>query len=617
MTGQGSGCWRLFSQFFLIKGNAPETLKERTFAQKYAFVGMPSGGILSFSGTEKGPLSINMLQDGMGIVNTSTQEMSGKYNHRNSRLYCEENRCILHLGDGTKKIYEKCVEPSNPMLGEELLPCLSQKVDIPEYFHLIQQNFPNGNRAVFSYDVNGHLKTIEILSSSQQNLFDLHFEYVFDQQQPFVTITTSDQQTIEYLFSSFHFADGTEICELIQVTGTNLNDKTYEYQIKDHLCLLVKETSEDLNSVDIQYNHLGKVSNIHHSDFNQANSKSHYFLYEDQYTDVYDHYKNRYRYEFDEREQLLAIIKFDSKNTPYQIDRKFWGNTEQNVGLLLAKSSSDGEDNVFAYTSYKYDLNGNVVEEREYSIDGDAKMAFLDVDPRGQLLKSKNANCRILTKIYSNDGLNLLIKEFDSEGNQVVNQYKNGSNLLLKKEFFNQGKPYNCLYYEVDENAHVHSAENIPSTPSSTTKNYLAHLNEKAFVNELAVIITNHLISLKSYEQLFAIDEITKIEYGHELAENFVDLFSGCKQPKRGPPGPVGPTGPTGPKGDPGAPGLMGATGPTGPAGPTGATGATGDAGPIGPAGPTGATGATGDAGLTGPTGATGNTGATGATGPT
>lgn len=108
VTGTQRGGWRIFPQRFLVIGKDPAgktcVVGKERFDATLAFCGERSGGILPYSGwrstrgVTKDPLKIDLLNRGMGIVNTYAGEMSGQTNHQNNLLHCQDSTCEVILG---------------------------------------------------------------------------------------------------------------------------------------------------------------------------------------------------------------------------------------------------------------------------------------------------------------------------------------------------------------------------------------------------------------------------------------------------------------------------------------------------------------------------------------
>ena len=149
----------------MVVGKESSTLLQRFLRQSsdkvYAFAGERSGSVLSYSGTVKSdgsdalPLKVDLLNDGLGIVNTSRKEISGRNNHQNNELYYMGKTCKGVLGDGTNRFYQKIEKLPNLIGCEDLLPQLSTQISSPEYYCLSEEVLSNGNHLLYSYDTKG------------------------------------------------------------------------------------------------------------------------------------------------------------------------------------------------------------------------------------------------------------------------------------------------------------------------------------------------------------------------------------------------------------------------------------------------------------------------------
>lgn len=636
MSGNGAGGWRILSHLVMVLGRQVENpnytiLNGDYYERINAFVGEPSGSILTYSGWKNqdgstlDPLKIDIFNDGAGLVNTHHKEISGKNNRQNNSLYYKGNICELTLGDGTRRIYQKVSSLPSLLLGQELTPVLAGLVEAPEYFRLIHEILPNTRHVFYSYDSTGQLKTIEMTDASQLIVHAwIHFSLEGDKKGFFLKAETSDKQNIEYVLTPFTFADGSARYALTEIKGSHLIPCHLGYQIRGNLCLLQKMTYRDGRTVEMDYDDLGRVREL------KTLTDTYSFLYSPGYTDVIDTIKRRNRYVFDQRSQLKAIVKFDKYDLPYLIEENFWGTSPAEAGLLLAKTINDAQGSLLAYQAFKYDSSGNILEEMGKSSDGGA--------PHGVFK----------TYTYSDDGLNRRISKIDQLGHQTIYYYEPGTDLLLKEFVFEHGKLNKKVSYEYaldtsrpdDELAALKIAEESffkfkdrledlltklfhPNALISNNSNFTGHFDDP-LIDSIDLIASCDSCTIKrgpagdpGLPGPDGVDGVTG-----SVGPTGPDGSQSGGSGSTGPTGPAGATGATGPTGPNGLRGITGSTGPTGPlgiagvTGPTGPTGNTGPTGPTGDTGPTGFTGPTGTTGFAGPTGDTGSTGPTGPTGP-
>ncbi len=433
ITGTKAGGWRIFPQRFLVIGKDPSrkscTVGKNQFEWTCAFAGERSGGILPYNGWRnkngltKDPLKIDILNNAVGVVNTYAQEINGQANHQNNRLYYNDDKCEVILGDGTKRIYQNVQQFPSSILGEELMPLMASQIKDPEAFLLIQEILPSGNQLFFSYDDLGHLISIEMKNKKETKLISwIHLSYEFQKTYCKIYIETSDARTLSY-----HFALTKGAYQLTHVQGSHYLPITYEYRD-----VLVKKILPERRFVEIDYKN-GKVKSLKGPNARTGRSEIVYsFSYGNDYTDVFNAMGIKTRYVYDKRSQLTAVERYDNQNKLYRRDQKFWGNTKPDAGLLLAKTTEDSSGRIHSYRSFEYDKSGNVIEERLYGNLTGKQEVFLQVSSDGKLLNPDEEECNIKSFGYSTDGLNLLTKMGDCKGNQTRYSYKPGTNLLVK-----------------------------------------------------------------------------------------------------------------------------------------------------------------------------------------
>lgn len=434
VNGTQAGGWRILPQRFLVIGkdfsDKSCIIRNERFESTSGFVGERSGGILPYSGwrnpsgVTKDPLKIDIFASAPGMVNTYSREINGQTNHQNNLLHCNGSTCELFLGDGTKRIYQKVQQLPSLVFGEELTPSMTAQVKEPDYYLLAQEILPSGNQLFFSYNAEGHLTSIEMKDKAQKKTFSwIHMKYDFQDTSCQVHVETSDAKTLTY-----HFKLIGKAYQLTNVSGSHLQPVSYDYQ-----GVLVKKTVSEGRFTEISYQD-GKVNSLKgpHPQTGKADVL-YSFVYGNDYCDVFDAMGVKTRYIYDKRLQLTRIERYDNANKLYRVEQRYWGNTQSDAGLLLAKTVGDGTGNTHSYRSFLYDKSGNVIEERLYGNLTGKHKGPLQVSQDGKLLKSNEVECNVKTFGYSTDGFNLLTKIGDAKGNQTLYTYKAGTNLLVKK----------------------------------------------------------------------------------------------------------------------------------------------------------------------------------------
>lgn len=459
ITGEQRGGWRIFPQRFVVVGKDPVRkscpIGQERFEWTSAFIGARSGGIFALkgwrntNGVTKDPLQLDIWNNATGMVNTYAEEINGKTNHQNTRLYCKNDTCELVLGDGTKQVYKQVAELPCLLLGEELTPLMASQIVDPQYFLLTQEVFPSGNRVFFSYDDAGHLISVEMKNQALTHTLSwMHFAYTFQEDACQVRIETSDMRQLTY-----HFAVDHGIYQLSRVDGSHCRPVSYEYNGE-----LIKKTFPEGRFIEIDYQE-GKVCALKgpHAQSGKIQVEN-TFSYGKGYTDVLNAMGLKTRYLYDKRAQLTAIQRYDDQNVLYRTEKKFWGATQSDAGRLFAKTIEDGSGCVHSYRFFQYDKFGNVIEERLYGHLTGKEDVVLHISPNGKLLHSDEEKdtpkeCNVKTFGYSTDGLNLLTKIGDCKGNQTLYFYKPGTNLLVKKRIFDRGGIRKRTFQSYNEDA--------------------------------------------------------------------------------------------------------------------------------------------------------------------
>ncbi len=451
ITGTQSGGWKIFPERFLVIGKDPSkkfcTVGKDRFDFSTAFVGERSGGILPYSGwrnangQSKDPFKIDIWNQAPGTVNTYAKEMNGQNNHKNNLLYCKGNTCELTLGDGSKRIYEKVSSLPSAILGEEMTPLMASQMIEADYFHLVQENLPSGNKLFFSYDSEGHLIAVEMKNITSHKIFSwLHFSYEFKEKGCVVTIETSDARELHY-----HFVLADKNYRLTHVSGSHCMPTSYEYEGE-----LIRKNLPEGRFIEAEYSE-GKVVALKRP--NALSGKEeilHSFSYGDGYTDVFDAMGIKTRYIYDAYFQLKMIEQYDDHHNLYRIETRFWGNNKSEAGLLMAKSIGDGK-RTHSFRSFQYDKSYNVIEEKLYGNLTGKEEVSLQISSEGKILNPDAEECHMKTFGYSTDGFNLLTRVGDCKGNQTLYTYKPGTNLLTRKLIYGKGFIQKRTFYFYNE----------------------------------------------------------------------------------------------------------------------------------------------------------------------
>lgn len=321
VTGEHTGCWRLFTTHFLVLGINPNEKPHTNTQHILAFAGERSGGILTYTGKRNirgitdEPLKIDMANQN-GMVNTYAKTMSGQTNHKNNQLHCRAQLCEIVLGDGTKRIYERVKVLPSLIFGEELIPHLVEKVISPEYYHLIEEILPSGNQIHFSYNEEGHLSCMEMKNSSKSKTLSwIHFDYEKRDHEYLVNLSTSDKKTLSYHFSLFFLPDGSTTFALTEVKGSHVFPCSYQYEINKSFCRPIKKFFTNKDFIEINYYNSGKVKELIKSE-----NEKYTFIYQNNHTDVINSKGIKTKFLFNDNLFLNEIVKYDQENKVYRKD---------------------------------------------------------------------------------------------------------------------------------------------------------------------------------------------------------------------------------------------------------------------------------------------------------
>lgn len=448
LTGKESGGWRFLTQRFLIVGQdfTKETSKigNETCTKFYAFTGERTGGIFAYSGWKnragefKEPFKIDSEKDAIGSVNTYAKEINGKLDHQNNVLKYAANTCELIVGDGTRRIYKKVSKLPSLFMGEELTRTIAEQVLNAEFFILIEERLPSGNRIFYSYNSDRRLIAVELKNKEKTKVLSwINLKYEIEKKNAVVNVSTSDEKTLTYKFDNKN-----DIYQLVDVKGSHLKHINYRYEknslkksIKNGLFLLVEYQDGKVHCLKTPH-HMNGEATI-----------SRQFEYGLNYTDVYNNQKVKVRFNYDARFQLTAIEYYDENEQLYRNDRKFWGATGKNRGRILAKTIADGTGKIHSYRSFIYDDAGNVKEEKLYGKLTGKNEVSLQVNPDGILLAGENQECSIKVHSYTSDGFNMPATMGDCKGNQIQYFYKPSCNLLDHKFIYSKGIVKRTYYY--------------------------------------------------------------------------------------------------------------------------------------------------------------------------
>jgi len=413
-----------------------------------------------------------------GLTNSGEGRISGRTNKKNMSFYLDDKdkKCLLLLPSGGKRFYTPSEE--------------EKKGD----YYLRVEVKPNGNRIVYSYDHESRLKRIETTSGEGDIYAWANFVYPGDfQQNPYLTIKTSDGRTIGYNFKKiqsdklvrfflhqvvrpeastefYHYeAKGENTKEAVKLkrTGVGRFLKTEYYKEGTHKAgkKWVKISRDDgiFRRVRCQYAPVG-------TDETPILIRSFDYNLDRHHTDVYDAHNHPTRYHYSEDSVLTCIQSFgkkeeqgligphanETKYKPYRYENFYWGDRDSHLrGNLLCRTiSSKGPDSyhkgILACKAYYYDLLGNVLCESLWGnlTGGDPKPVQLD--SKSQYPIQNGCHHYDIRYEYSSDAFHLLLKEQHPNGKVIRHTYQEGTDLMASKITLNGDQILFREFYRYD-----------------------------------------------------------------------------------------------------------------------------------------------------------------------
>jgi YD repeat-containing protein len=312
ITGEGAGAWRIFPQCWLTVGKAPKgkscSISGVKYHWTYAFTGERSGSILTYSGWESNTakdegLRVWAFRDGRSISNTARGEMSGRVHVQNNLLQYQTDTegYTLTLGDGSKRFFEKVEALPSQSLGEEINPSIAVQVHEPEFYRLMLEILPSGNRIYYSYDDNGHLARVEMFNALESKTLSwMAFDY--QEQGNQLTLSTSDETLLTYTLNGS------------QITSDKYSDRPeikYDYNNQGKLT----RVTTPAKTSDIAYDTKMRVASLNESGSVGKWGPSIKFTYGNGYTEVANAIGQKTIYRYSKKQQLEAVEHYDRSNS--------------------------------------------------------------------------------------------------------------------------------------------------------------------------------------------------------------------------------------------------------------------------------------------------------------
>lgn len=483
----------------------------------------PSGAKLFFKHaydekhTKSHRLSLNLVEQD-GLTNGSSQEISGRTNPKNHKVYWHPKEEIFQSVSGAADV--RTFKKEKKINGY----CLFQESKI--------------NGSTFEYEhqpeVFMHAKSIRCFNSKNKTPYsDVSIKYKSDvkNQHLSLALKTSDKREFQYEYFTHSYEQKLKGVGkgMGGVTAVSLTKEIFQFYLEKMESphkptekyeythsyvgegyLVSKKSLPNQRYQSIKYYRPGtnflseKLGHIHveedHYRCNRVRSQSapvgttsdpiitHYYLYDintkrksngveelrDGFTHVYDAYQRRTTYHYDEESHLSSITKYLGSHKTYSKENFLWGSSKDK-GNLKARYLSDSDHNIYFYRRYSYDNQGNILVNRLYGALTGKNVQAIRLDKSNK--PQSGCECEVKTYTYSQDGLNLLLTETDSNGKITENIYRKGTDLLIAKLVWIDNEIKMREFYSYDD--HNVMERKIVDDGNSYSKHSLSGVTER------------------------------------------------------------------------------------------------------------------------------------------
>ncbi|MFS8562831.1 MAG: hypothetical protein LVR00_00220 [Rhabdochlamydiaceae bacterium] len=137
-------------------------------------------------------------------------------------------------------------------------------------------------------------------------------------------------------------------------------------------------------------------------------------------------------YRYSPNFRMEHILRYGERDQLHHSEKYVWGEGGSLATNLLCHTFLDHQNTPLFSKKFLYDNRGNVIEERLYgNISGRSGVA-LCVSREG-IPQDNGVETYIIKRSYSQDGLNLLLREEEQNGKVTLNNYLSGSSLLTSQ----------------------------------------------------------------------------------------------------------------------------------------------------------------------------------------
>lgn len=427
------------------------------FNRENARVSLKGGHAKEIAGKKRIDFSFSSSKLPRGVTNLAFGEISGRTSPINIRAQLQytkwenkekDGKWIVTLGDGTKQYYD----------------CIDQ------YDHngvLRYEVFPNGNKRHYSYTIRDEdyapTKIWDTNADETKTIAELSFSYPQGKE---CIVTASNGLVISYLIKKQTFVtqkiitykggDGVTHKQLVP----EYNDHNILKEIRaDHIPSAVYRIPDSTPGSEIH----GMFKPNHRFLYQKGGTTWTERLYAPVGTDeeaieiykfdygnkhrettVKDAHGNLSKYTFNDDKRVTTIREYEGKKL-YRGTKVFWNSK----GWMVGKSRRDSSKKMFRSTTLAYDYSGNITKKTLYgNLTGKGVKTF-KVDSGGW--PDSDQKVELCRSYYEYGPLNLVTKEYDDFGKEVLYFYHPNTNLIIKKLTKEHGEITKRVFNEYDD----------------------------------------------------------------------------------------------------------------------------------------------------------------------
>lgn len=455
------------------------------------------------------PISMDCLKK--GVTNTSTGRLSGQTNLKNLKMDVSNND-VYRMASGAGSIKEFSRNNKSKIEGL-LLREIKPSGNIVDYTY--HELMPGSQPSAGSMPV-----AVNVYNRANKKTNSLNFQHfnpnLIGKHHPTHEIRTLDNRWVRYHFGKYKRG---YLLDCVERSDGPKESYSYYYFDKDvgGLQTVKRKTLPEGRYIEADYYNVGldkiagKSIDIANADdprmyrvnkliapagvdttpvtiyqfiyhINQGSKKKHEpreLL--NGYCDVYDALGLHTQYGFNEDQRLLWIDKFNKNGSRYTRELLYWGQNDSKDATQLLARTLEQQDGLLTFArTYRYDQAGNVLQDALYgNLSGHNKISPA-MTGKG-VAKENGCECYCKRCSYSNDGLNLLLRE--SDGFQTIDyRYAQGSNRVIAKfKGTDVGSWLQRWFYAYNEDGAI--TQEIVDDGTSEEKDNLSGVTERYITN--------------------------------------------------------------------------------------------------------------------------------------